>query len=750
MPDPLPPSSESKNVKISKEDQALLKTIRERYDQYARFWKENYDEGDEDMRCLSTLGPWPEKERLARKDALRPCEHYDVVSQYNRRIVNQSRMNPRGIKINPTGESATEDSSEKRENRIRAIEHDENANHARLWALQCAVDRGIGFYEVCTEFVRPGSFNQKITVKRIPNPRSVLMDPHCKEMDRSDAECVFKVRRESKTQFPKKYPNAQIKSFEGDYRLIAPQWIDDNSIQIASYWERKMEKRQLVQVDIGQGPTDMFLDELPGAKLKGDVLIFQGQQVPVLKQRLSDVPVVYWYETNGVEILDREKLLSTTIPVLMVTGMEKYEGAKLIIESVTRKARSGQLAYDVAATGEMEALAQIPKSPYWMYEGQDEGQETILKTLHSVPRAYATVKAKTDATGEEILPLPQRIAYDSKAEVYEMAKASNLQIIQNAIGMQSVERKDRVAKSNVALETLNRDADVSSFHFQDNLDRIILREYRIINELLEKIEDFEADRGMRTSDGEYRAERITPMMDPQSGEVVNHPYGKAEDHEPALEIGPNYQDQVDKAADFLDELVKNPQFAPLVMDLVILMKGLGPMGRKAADRVKTLLPDAIQQQELQQAGVKLPPAVTMKITQLQAQLQEAQQLIVAAEKELKEKNDQKAMELDSKERIAAVNAAVKLSVAELGAQQKMMADQLSAFMQQMEHAVEALMQGREIEAERGMAGDQRLHEAAMSQREHYNAMEQAEQGHDQTLEQTAQQAALTPQPEAGA
>ena len=151
------PRKEPKSKRAADDkDAELLQEIRDNYDHDSKFWSKNYEEGDADMDCLSVDGPWPKEERERREQAKRPIIHEDIISQYNRRITNQQRLSSRGITINPAGEHANDETAEKRENRIRQISYESSAKYARLTALQHAVDRGIGYYLVRTDFVRPG------------------------------------------------------------------------------------------------------------------------------------------------------------------------------------------------------------------------------------------------------------------------------------------------------------------------------------------------------------------------------------------------------------------------------------------------------------------------------------------------------------------------------------------------------------------------------------------------------------------
>lgn len=706
-------------------DDAILKEIRENFAYFSGYWKDNYDWGDEDIKCLtSKTGPWPEAEVKARKDAKIPCPHQDILTQYIIRIVNQGRLNQQSIKINPTGEGASEETAERREKRIRQIEYECNAGHARLWALECAVKRGIGFYEVSTEFVRPDSFNQRIIVNRIPNSKSVLYDPRCKRSDRSDAKAVFKFERMSKAEFLRKWDESQLLSFSPDELAGASQFISDHEVVVVKYWCVKFKKRRLLRFQAPEGSTEMFLDELPGAKVrkagKDKVLVFNGQQIPVELDRVSDFPSVHWYISNGVEILDRDEWIGTTIPVIMVTGVESYDHeGKLIIESATRKGIPAQMQYDYALANEQESLGMIPKAKVLVAAGSIEEFEE-WKDAHRNRYPYLRYKVVADG-----VPVPAPIIIDHSPDIqgYEIAKQAALIAAQNAMGMSSIERKDRVAKSGKALSQLDLQQDVATFHFPDNSKRGLEMEGRIINELLAKIEDTDTIRGFRSSDGEYETARVTPMKDPQSGEIVQHPYGKSEEHDVTVDVTKPFQSAWQEAEDFLNQLAGNEAIAPAVLPLVVKMKQLGPLGDKLVDVLKSMMPpQARAAMDGKPAEPQIPPQVGQMIQQLTEQLNQAKNELA-----------HRTAELDNKMAMNEQNNITKIAVAEIGAKVSHQAEVIGLFTQKMDHILEMILQ----QNEHAHAADQQSQQLGAQQ-------SQADQGAQLQREQMAQQAQQQP------
>ena len=79
----------------------ILAELLERTKYCLQKWGDIRAEGDLNMAALSIEGPWPPEELEDRKKRKVPHGHTDIVSQYNNRVVNQWRMNPRGVKVEP-------------------------------------------------------------------------------------------------------------------------------------------------------------------------------------------------------------------------------------------------------------------------------------------------------------------------------------------------------------------------------------------------------------------------------------------------------------------------------------------------------------------------------------------------------------------------------------------------------------------------------------------------------------------------
>ncbi len=111
-------------------------------------------------------------------------------------------------------------------------------------------------------------------------------------------------------------------------------------------------------------------------------------------------------------------------------------GDKRQIQSMIRLMRDPQMLYDYVSTQIAELARQIPKVPIAGFKGQFDGVEAQWQAIPFEPLAYVEFNAVTEATGSQILPPPQRIAYDHGAHLaaLDMIRESLRRSIQAASG----------------------------------------------------------------------------------------------------------------------------------------------------------------------------------------------------------------------------------------------------------------------------------------------------------------------------
>lgn len=583
----------------------LLKEIREDYTYFRDFWRENYEEAKIDLRFISG-DPWEPGDRKAREDNGRPVLCPDELEQYLNQAINNVRQNPISIKIEPAGEGAADRDAETRSSIISGIEYQSNAQSAYNNAFSCALNCGFGFFRITTTVVGKDPKNKEVNprIKIIGNPLSVLMDPNAKELDFSDQKKCFAFDVMRKSDFRRNYPQATKQSFTGDDMSAAPGWFQGENIVVAEYWR-----------------IDGYDENGKGGK-------------------------VVQYITNGVEILEENEWPGSWIPIIPVLGKEIYVPIggemKRMFYSMIRKARGAQMMLAYIASQEAEEYGMAPRAPFVGYVGQFETDKDAWDTLNKVPRSYVQIDPSVDQSNGQLLPLPTRPAFTPNAQAYEIGKESWRRSIQSAMGINplptAAQRQNE--KSGVALQRIETQQSVGSYHFTANLKLSLQYGGKQLNELITAVMDTPRHVGIRNPDGTHSLQPVAPNgAMPDGAQPDAQPFDPAKgDFDVTVSTGPSYQSQREEASAFVDLLVQEigelpvpPQAKAALLAKAIKLKDLGPIG----DEISEIL-------DPQGDGEPVPPQAQQMIAQLHQQIQQLtalgqqqQQQIMALEFEKK-------------------------------------------------------------------------------------------------------------------
>lgn len=701
-----------------KQDQKLLKEIRDKYRYYCDAWKDIRDEAREDMRYAPGNNPWPEPDIESRRRYGRPALFSDQIGQFVNQAINQIRQNPRGIKVDPKGYGADAKSAELREDLIRSIETSSKAwRSAYLPGYENALQRSYGFWRVSREYDGK-SFNQVLRIKGILNPDSVLYDPDCKEADWSDAEGVFILDPMRKDDFQRKYPRAEKKDFSDDDRSVAKDWIQDDKVLVAEFYRAEYNTRTLLLLSDG---SVAFEDELPDDFARDFI---------VDEREYEDRRIVK-YIVNGVEVLEEgeEPKGCKIIPVIACIGKEIYvdsgSGPRRQLISFVRAARDPQMFYNYLLSGEAEEVKRVPKSPYVGYVGQFESDAEAWKNYTDQPYSYLQIDPKTDPSDGSLLPLPQFQQITPNFQGWSIGKDDAIRAIQAALGLTPLPTAAarRNEKSGVALDKIQEQESVGSFHFVDNLNRALELTGRVLDERLGPVYDAEREIALHKADNSRKIVRLNvPYTDPESQEQQHFPVDQGE-HDVTISTAPSYQSQRDAATAFLELLISNIQQLPLapevkarLLSLAVQMKQLGPLGDEMAEIIS---PDQ---------NAQLPPQAMAAIQQIQQKAVALNAYAQELEKELQQlklEKAGKAWDNSVRVQIDHMEQAVKVLVAEITTKAQKESERDALF-----HKMWEIMTGQ-------------AHEAAMQAADHQHEREMAEANaaiqREQQMEQEAAQ-----------
>jgi hypothetical protein len=708
----------------STKNEKLLKEIRDSYEYCLDRWRDIRDEGNEDMRYVSG-DPWPPKERKARKDANRPCCSTDELTQVINKVVNGVRQSKRAVNVVPRGFGANDKTAELRGDLIREIEYKSNAQSAYACGFENMCYRSYGGWRILRQYVSEKTFDQELVIKRIPNPNASLPDPDCKEADYSDAKYWFLLDTVPRKEYKRKYPKAKIVDFNKEQLAVASKWITESQVVVAEYWRVEEEKRNLLHVkplkgETGQ-PIPMFEDELPDG-YEVEELRKSGH---ILNERETTKRQIVQYITNGVEILERNEEPGKYIPIVWLTGRELYidDGGvpKRMLMSLIRLARDPQMMMNYASTLEMELLGMTPKVPNIGAVGQFHNPE-VWQAATNTPVAFLEYNAKTSATGDTLLPAPERPTYAPQIEPCEMAKESARRSVQSATGLSALPTNAQKLndKSGVALKQIDTNEDRGSFHFIDNYEMGIELSGRILNDLIPYVYDGAREVGVRNAKDEHRTVKVNQTSKNEKGEDENNDL-TAGDHGVTISTGPSDQSEREAADEFTKVIVPElesmdlpPATKAKLLAYLVRAQNIGPMGQEIAKLLDPPDQSAQQLQSLQQQAAQSQQMLAEQQTEIQNFKIKEQAHVIDNEYMLKKS------QMDNK---------LKLDIAEIGAksQDKQSRDALTqdllkelhvaaheAATQAVQHAHEKHVENLKAATAQQSQADAQEHEATMA------------------------------------
>ena len=614
------------------DDSGVLATARSRLDMAIAALSESREDEIDDLKFYAgspdNHWQWP-ADVLATRGAVqgqtinaRPCLTINKLPQHVRQVTNDQRQNRPTGKVIPADDKADIDVAEVFNGMVRHIEYISDADVAYDTACENQVSYGEGYIRLLTEYCEDNTFDQDIKIGRVRNSFSVYMDPTIQDPCGQDAKWCFVTEDIPKAEYERKYPDsAPITTLQtlgvGDHNLS--QWLNEDTIRIADYY----------YVDYDKSTLNLY---------PGNVTAFEGtpedKQLRAIygkpkKSRESDRPKIKYCKINGYEILEERDWAGQYIPIVRIVGNEFEVDGRLYVSGLVRNAKDAQRMYNYWVSQEAEMLALAPKAPFIGYGGQFEGYENQWKTANTTNWPYLEVNPDvTDGAGAT-LPLPQRAQppmassglLQAKAGASEDIKASTGQY-NASLGMTSNERSGK------AILARQREGDVGTYHYGDNLARGVRYLTRQLIDLIPKIYDTQRIARIIGEDGETSMVKIDPMqqepvkkiMD-QNGIVIDKIYnpgvGK---YDVVATTGPGYATKRQEALEAMGQLLQgNPNLWAVAGDLFV--KNMDwPGAQEMAKRfAKTIDP------KLMQDGDK-PPELQAAEQQIQAMGQEMEQM----------------------------------------------------------------------------------------------------------------------------
>jgi hypothetical protein len=652
----------------------ILATARARLDLAVSALAESREDEIDDLRFYAgspdNHWQWP-ADVLATRGAVqgqtinaRPCLTINKLPQHVRQVTNDQRQNRPGAKVIPVDDNADVEVADIFNGMIRHIEYISDADVAYDTACENQVSYGEGYLRLLTEYCEDNTFDQDIKIGRVRNSFSVYMDPTIQDPTGADAKWCFVTEDVTKAEFERMYPDASpITTLQslgvGDQSIS--NWLNEDTIRIADYYYIDFDRTTL---NLYPGNATAFEGTPEDKQLRA----IYGKPK---KSRESDRPKVKYCKINGYEILEEREWAGKYIPVIRIVGNEFEVDGRLYVSGLVRNAKDAQRMYNYWVSQEAEMLALAPKAPFIGYGGQFEGYEQQWKTANTQNWPYLEVNPDvTDGQGG-MLPLPQRAQPPMASSGLLQAKAGASEDIKSttgqynaSLGMGSNERSGK------AILARQREGDVGTYHYGDNLARGVRHVARQLVDLIPKIYDTQRIARIIGEDGETKMIKINPeqqqpvnkIMD-ERGIVIEKIYNPGVGKYDVVAItGPGYATKRQEALEAMAQLLQgNPQLWAVAGDLFVKnmdWPGAQEMSKRFAKTIDPkFLSDGEDNPALQAAQQQMQ-AMGQEMEQMHQMIRNVGKSIEVQEQERKDFEAQvKAYEAETK-RLAQVQASM--------------------------------------------------------------------------------------------
>lgn len=571
-------------------------------------WRQAYEAHQQDFQACEQVqqflagDQWPEGIQRDRNKTERPCLTLDHLNQYVRHVVNSGLMQSRDVRVLAMSGDADDKVAEILAGMIRQITQTSTAKVAYETGLRHACQTGFGYWRVKVQQI-PQTQLEEITVRKIKDPRMVLMDPFTEYPDGRDAEYVFVLTKLTSKEFEASYPgHPEAKSWHSmDSSQMLP-WIGEGSMVIAEYYYRDQD------------------GTLKWAILTPDAVLKEGVH-------------------HG-----------TLLPIVRVVG-EEYEvdGRERKRGLINPSAMDAQRAYNYASSAFIEAVALAPLAPFIAAEGQIDQYKKEWSEAHRVPRAVLPYKPVS--LGGQPVPPPQRSEPAGIPAGWQGMMTNLIGDIQMIMGLAQpsvMGTGGSPVQSGAGINAQQEPGEINAFHYHEHWHLAIEQTGRVILAMIPHVYTEAQAVKIVGDDGAAQTAMLNPAQkhtwlekrdayDKVLSAAYNPNIGR---YDVAIATGPSSASKKMEANKLLMTVVNaHPDIMKVAGDLVVgsfdmagadvlakRLKALLPPGttEEPTGQVAMLMQAKQQNQELQQQVAEMEKIILAEREKSQAKILEAQ------------------------------------------------------------------------------------------------------------------------------
>ena len=451
-----------KEATYSPEEEARRKEIRKKIDEMYSYYSETYDYVQSQLKYAAG-DQWDEGVAAERKRQGMPTVTVPILHSYITRIVNDFRKNPIGMGV----EFEDENIADVLSGLLRQIEHSSRGEEVYESAHQHQVSAGLGWVRVGLEYKDDESTDLDIKIYKVTDPGSCWIDPFHTLPDGSDARYgahVSYISKEEAESYGEDYNTAVCDvDLYGDALFEIPE---DGVTEVIFY--------ELVETMVDRHflANGSYVDELT-PEVEVDVKVTRK-----IKQKSCRVTKIV-----GQKIVEEVELPIPYILLVPVKGNELPLEDKRVV-GMTHWAKSSQDAINIYTNTELQLVANAPKNPIIMAEGQDEGHPE-WDDFNTKNYSKLKYKPTTYDDGSPVAA-PQRMNNSADISFAIQGRTAAVETMGRSLGIFDAMLGEMQYAGESGTATSNRvtQGQISSLHYIQNLSHSIEQVCRIVLHLM--------------------------------------------------------------------------------------------------------------------------------------------------------------------------------------------------------------------------------------------------------------------------
>tara|TARA_R110000787_G_scaffold285582_3_gene401710 strand:- start:919 stop:3132 length:2214 start_codon:yes stop_codon:yes gene_type:complete len=523
-------------------------------------------------------GQW--EPEIIRKMTGRPRYTFDKCNPVVDGIAGEIEGADFGIRVMPSGGSATKPIAKTYDGLIRNIQTMSNASHVYNAASRSVVEAGLGGWEIYTDYIDADSFDQDFIIKWISNYEDrVWFDTAATMQDMSDANHVFILDNITPDDYDERFPDGSKQSI-GSNRTWESYEYKPDFITVGRILYKEKMKLELVLMSDGA----IYEDNDDFKKIVDDKAA-QGITVKDRRKKKGHKVMSRMFDASAFLNEKPQDTVFKDLPIVPMFGNFKVREGKILYRGAIEKLMDAQRTYNYARSREIEDVALSPPAVTWASRvqlGNVSDRKAAEEMSVSAKRVYLF-------TPDPANPGPPMMGQTPGVSAgIQQAALNSLSDIQTSSARAPLQNGDiEQSLSGVAINALNSRSDTGTIKYFKSREIAQCYTAKVLINAIPNLYDSSSQKRILNEDGSYEMIDLNEMtLDQETGEAVflnDLSQGK---YDVTCEVGDMFANRQQETVKSLNDLSKVvPGLGEMTAD-IMLQNISAPGVEIAAERVR--------------------------------------------------------------------------------------------------------------------------------------------------------------------